>query len=136
MLEGRWFKVDGASPEALSGLRVVAPASLPQTYYDLLAYSNGGEGPLCVQPLWLSLFPAEEVVRLALAGTFRDAFPNLLVIGSNGAGEAVALDLGAPQPHPVVAFDLSNGEGAEALQPMADSFDTLLTLIGYDEELT
>lgn len=134
MLEGKWFNVEGASPEALSGLRVVSPASLPESYYALLAYSNGGEGPLCVQPLWLSLFPSEEVVRLLLAGTFRDGFPNLLVIGSNGAGEAVAFDLGASEPYPVVAFDMSNGEGAEAIQPMADSFDELLDLIGYDEE--
>ncbi len=136
MLEGRWFNVDGASPEALAGLRVVSPVSLPESYFALLAYSNGGEGPLCVQPLWLSLFPAEEVVRLHLAGTFRETHPQLLVIGSNGAGEAVAFDLGTPEPYAVVAFDMSNGDQSDNVQPMAESFDKMLELIGYDEELT
>ena len=136
MLEGRWFAVDGASAEALAALRVVSPMSLPESYFALLAFSNGGEGPLCVQPLWLSLFPAEEVVRLQLAGTFRESHPNLLVIGSNGAGEAVAFDLGTPEPYTVVAFDMSNGEQGEGVQPMAESFDRMLELIGYDEELT
>jgi len=36
----------------------------------------------------------------------------------------------------VVAFDMSHGDQAEGDQPMAESFDRMLELIGYDEELT
>lgn len=136
MLEGKWFQVGGASPEVLARLAAVSPVLLPESYFALLTFSNGGEGPLCVQPLWLSLFPAEEVVRIQLDGAFRLTHPNLFVIGSNGAGEAVAFDLGAPMPYPVVAFDMSNGDHNDSVQPMAESFDKMLDLIGYEEELT
>ncbi|MDR7376069.1 hypothetical protein J2X19_000727 [Rhodoferax ferrireducens] len=39
-----WFKMEGASAQALRILADVVTAGLPQEYLDLLAYSNGGEG--------------------------------------------------------------------------------------------
>jgi hypothetical protein len=51
MLEGRdWFAVSGATAEELLRLRAVAPPDLPQRYLDLLAFSNGGEGSLPIEP--------------------------------------------------------------------------------------
>ena len=45
-----WYKVQGASPRAIEHLKSVAPFNLPESYLSLLRYSNGGEGPLAVQP--------------------------------------------------------------------------------------
>ncbi|KAB0265146.1 SMI1/KNR4 family protein [Microvirga brassicacearum] len=98
-----------------------------------MSFSNGGEGPLSVQPLWFCLYPAEEVVEIAQAGTFREFFPNLFVIGGSGGGDAVAFDLRASEPYPLVEFDMTNIDLAESVQQIAGSFDEALALIGRDE---
>ena len=134
MLEGReWHQVEGASAAAIAQLKAIAPVRLPDSYYALLSFSNGGEGPLPVQPLWFCLYPAEEVVEIERAGTFQDFFPNLFVIGGNGGGEAVAFDLRANEPYPLVAFDMTNIDLEESIQQIAASFDAALELIGRDE---
>jgi hypothetical protein len=94
VLEDReWHGAEGASSAAVVLLNSVAPVDLPESYYSLLSFSNGGEGPLPVQPLWLSLYPAAEVVQIERDGTFREFFAKLFVISGNGGGEAVAFDL-------------------------------------------
>lgn len=66
MLQDReWRKVDGAPADAIAELKSVAPTVLPDSYFALLAFSNGGEGPLPVQPFWFQLYPAEEATRIA-----------------------------------------------------------------------
>jgi hypothetical protein len=135
MLEGReWHKVEGASERAIAELREVAPRSLPESYFSLLSFSNGGEGPLPVQPLWLCLYPAEEVVQLARQGTFEECFSGLFVIGGNGAGEAVAFDLRTAEPRPLVSFDMTNVDLPESIWHIAPSFDAALELIGRSKQ--
>jgi len=134
VLEGRdWHKVAGAPPATLAQLRTIAPVPLPESYLSLLAFSNGGEGPLPVQPLWFCLYPAEEVIEIERAGSFREFFPNLFVIGGNGGGEAIALDLRRGAPYPLVSFDMTNIDLAESIWPIALSFDAALELIGVEE---
>jgi hypothetical protein len=58
----------------------------------------------------------------------------LFVIGGNGGGEAVALDLRGTEPYPLVAFDMSNVDLSESVRTIAPSFDEALKLIGRDEE--
>lgn len=116
MLEGReWHKADGASPAALAQLRAVAPVKLPESYFSLLSFSNGGEGPLAVQPFQLCLYPAEEVVQIEQDGDFKEFFDNFLVIGGNGGGEAVVFDLRKDEPYPLVAFDMTNIDLSESV---------------------
>jgi hypothetical protein len=135
VLEGReWHKAEGASAEAVILLKSVAPADLPESYYALLSFSNGGEGPLAVQPFWLCLYPAEEVVQIERDGTFKEFFENLFVIGGNGGGEAVAFDLREGKPYPIVAFDMINTDLPESVQLIAPSFDAALELIGRDDQ--
>ena len=43
-----WRGSDGASPDALADLQNAAPVRLPARYLELLAFSDGGEGPLPV----------------------------------------------------------------------------------------
>jgi hypothetical protein len=134
VLENReWHRVDGASAAAIARLRATAPASLPESYFALLTFSNGGEGPLPVQPLWLCLYSAEEVTEIEQTGTFRESFPKLFVIGGNGGGEAVAFDMRANEPYPIIAFDMTNSDPATSIQEITGSFDAALTLIGLDK---
>lgn len=130
----KWHKVDGASADAIAALKSLAPVDLPESYYALLTFSNGGEGPLAVQPLWFQLYPAEEAAQIERDGTFRELFRGLFVIGGNGGGEAVALDLRENAPYPLVAFDMTNVDLEESLRPIAPSFDVALDLIGRDNQ--
>ena len=130
MLNGReWHKVDGATVSALAKLRDVAPVPLSESYFSLLSFSNGGEGPLPVQPLWLCLYSAEEVIHFHQQGTFKEFFDGVFVIGGNGGGEAVAFDL-TSKPYPVVSFDMTNINIDESVRPIAHNFEALLDLIG------
>ena len=128
-----WHKVDGASADAITALKSLAPVDLPESYYSLLSFSNGGEGPLAVQPLWFQLYPAEETAQIEREGTFREFFKGLFVIGGNGGGEAVAFDLRENAPYPIVAFDMTNIDLQESVRPIAPSFDAALELIGRDD---
>lgn len=133
MLEQRqWHRCDGASAEELAALIAAAPVALPESYLQLLRATNGGEGPLPVQPLWLVLYPAKEVAQIQREATFKEFFPGFFVIGGNGGGEAVAFDLRAPSSMPVVAFDMTNIDLTESVRPLAASFDGLLDLMGQD----
>ncbi|MER8885693.1 SMI1/KNR4 family protein [Mesorhizobium sp. M0904] len=135
MLEGReWRKKDGASDEAIEKLRDVGPLVLPESYVALLSFSNGGEGPLPVQPLWLALHAAEEVIEIEQQGTFKEFFPGFFVIGSNGGGEAIAFDLRTVGLYPLVAFDMTNIDLVESVWPIAPDFDAFLDLIGLSDE--
>lgn len=135
MLQGReWHKVDGASADAIAALKSVAPVALPESYYALLSFSNGGEGPLAVQPLWFCLYPAEEAAQIERDGIFREFFEGLFVIGGNGGGEALAFDLRETEPYPLVTFDMTNINLSESVRPIATSFDAAMELIGRDNK--
>ena len=51
LIHGEWHQLPGATCATLDALRAVAPRVLPDEYYQLLSVSNGGEGPLLVEPL-------------------------------------------------------------------------------------
>lgn len=130
-LEGReWRKNDGASEATIEKLGIVSPFVLPQPYLALLAFSNGGEGELPVQPWWFVLDSAEDVIETEQGGTFKEFFPEFFVIGSNGAGEAIAFDLRSSGSRPIVAFDMINTNLDESVLPIAPDFDAFVEMIG------
>ncbi len=134
MLEGRdWHKVEGASLAEIEQFKAALPIALPESYFSLLSHTNGGEGPLLVQPFWFCLYPVEEVIDIQQAGTFQEFFPNFLVIGGNGSGEAIAFDLRRDAPYPLVAFDMINTNLDGSVVQIAGSFDAALELIGINE---
>ena len=124
-----WHGASGASASVLEKLDSVSPFSLPESYLSFLSRFNGGQGPISVQPCWLCLYPAEEVAKIELDGTYHEFFPGCLTIGSNGGGEAIALNLDENGKARVVYFDTTNINVAESLRPLASSFDELITLI-------
>lgn len=125
-----WHKAEGAGEVTLAQLRQIAPAGIPESYFSLLTFSNGGEGPLQVQPLWFQLNTAEEAIRAELEGDYREFFPGLFVIGSNGGGEAIAFDTRGGEPYPLVMFDMTNVDLGESIRPIAADFESMIELIG------
>ena len=135
MLEGRdWYAVAGASPDAIQELRNVAPRELPESYVALLSFSDGGEGPLPVQPCNLVLDPTQEVIsRIANRNYGQPDFDGFLIFGGNGGGEYLALDMRQGTPWPVVSIDMV--AGPSSAEQVADDFDSFIGLIGFGRSM-
>src|SRR5580765_7016307 len=93
-----WSSTSGASVEALESLAASVDVELPSAYIELLAFSNGGEGPLQVSPYNFCLDSAETAVNLKIGKTYEKDFPGFFVFGGNGGGEYIALDLRGSKP--------------------------------------
>ena len=120
--------MDGASAQATDALRAAAPRELPESYLALLSFTDGGEGPLPVNPFNLCLDPAREVIASLTNG--QSQFDGFLVFGGNGGGEYLAFDTRQEAPWPVVTIDMVAGPtGAEVV---AADFDTFIDLIGVE----
>ncbi|WP_157039140.1 SMI1/KNR4 family protein [Pseudovibrio sp. JE062] len=133
MLENKkWNKNHAASTAKLIKLVSVSPFPLPASYLDFLSKSDGGEGPLAVQPCWLILFPAEEVADIEESATYHEFFPGHVVIGSNGGGVAIALTSDAERKTTVIAFDTTNIDLKESVVLLAPTFEALLAMLEDD----
>jgi len=133
MLDGRaWYRVAGATAEDLARLQAVAP-SLPARYLDLLAFSNGGEGPLAIPPYNLCLDPALTVAQGISSRNYgQPDFEGFLVFGSTGGGEYLAFDTRAATPWPITTIDMvAGGASAEVIAP---DFDAFYDRIGIEAE--
>lgn len=132
MLEGReWVGASGATLEDLARLRLVAPANLPQRYFEFLAFSDGGEGPLAISPYNLCLDSASTVATTIASRNHGQAdLKDFLIIGGSGGGEYIAFDLRGGVPWPVLSIDMvAGGDSAELI---AVDFDTFLEQIGRE----
>jgi hypothetical protein len=129
----KWFKFPGASREALEALRAGAGVELPREYFDLLAFSNGGEGPLDVMPLNFCLDSAEDALKYKSEKARVEHFPGFFIFGSSGGGDYIAFDLrgGAP-PWPVVSIDMTNVNLDESVRPVAPDFGSFLAHVGLE----
>jgi hypothetical protein len=125
-----WRRVPGASVNDLDRLRRASPVQLPEEYLALLAESDGGEGPLPVQPLWFQLDPAKVTASAIEGGAHEEFFRGFVVIGSNGGGEFVALDVRASPPWQVVAIDMTNIDLVESVRAIAPEFASFLQFLG------
>lgn len=134
MLEDRECRrTEPAADGAIEALERIAPIELPEELLQLLRYSNGGEGPIPVQPWWFVLDSAEQIAATARLGTLTEFFPSLFVFGGNGGGEAFALDWRDPEISPVVCFDMTNIDLEESIMLVAPDFSAFVTLLGRDE---
>ena len=127
-----WHGNPGASEEAIALLVAAAPVRLPKGYLALLSESDGGEGPLPVQPFKIVLNSASEVVKDYQDGTFEEFFPGLFVVGSNGAGQGIAFDTNHGDPGPIVYFDMTNIDLSESIVLLVKDFDLLMGMIGLE----
>lgn len=122
-----WYSFPGATQREIVALRNRCPPGLPDAYFKLLAFSNGGEGPLPVAPFNFVLDSTTQVLDEVW---MRDnGLEGLFAFGGTGGGELVALDMRAGQaPWPVVSVDMIAGLSSLCL--IATDFDAFLELIG------
>lgn len=134
MFEGReWYRLPGAAPETLEKLKAAAPAGLPANYFELLSFSDGGEGPLPVSPLNFCLESAKFALERLQSDNFGvPEFNSVFVFGGNGGGEYLAFDLRQDRPWPIVYIDLV--AGLESAEFVAPNFDSFLAMVGLEEE--
>lgn len=129
ILNSNWIGNAGASVEALNALRAAAPRDLPFEYYQLLRYSNGGEGPL-PDPLYnFCLDPAETASDASQIALFEEITSGLFVFGGDGGGQLFAFDLRGAAPWPIVTFDGVEPRGS--MFTAAASFAEFAKLIGW-----
>ncbi|MCY1412257.1 hypothetical protein D9M71_276570 [compost metagenome] len=130
-IHGEWYQVPGATCAALASLRTIAPREPPDEYYQLLSHSNGGEGPLPVEPQYFVLYLAEDAASPEQLSLYQQMAPGMFVIGDNGGGEIFAFDLRSDSaPWPVVCFDPIDPKGSILL--IAESFKAFVALVGRE----
>ena len=129
MNDKNWQTASGATISRLEELVSIAPFTLPESYISFLSKFDGGQWCLNVEPYWLCLDSAKEVIKTEQDGIFHESFSDFFVIGSNGAGEAIAFKIKAKGEAQVIYFDMSNIDITESVQPLASSFDELIKLI-------
>lgn len=127
-----WASVPGADDDTLKRLMTSSAVELPSEYLAFLRHSNGGEGPLAAQPYYVQIDPADEVAAGLEQRRHDEFFPGFVMIGSNGGGEYIALDVRGSAPWPVVAIDMTNCDIAESVRPIASSFAAFSDLIGKE----
>lgn len=132
MFEGRdWFAVPAAPQELLDKLKQVAPVELPASYYQLLAFSDGGEGPLPVNPFNLCLDASNQVTEAIRTKNYgQPDLADFVVFGGSGGGEILAFDLRGVAPWPIVTIDMV--VGAASAEQVAPDFDAFMELIGRE----
>jgi hypothetical protein len=112
-----------------------SPIELPSEYLSFLAHSNGGEGPLALQPYYFQIYSADDVARALEDRRHEEFFPGFVIMGSNGGGEYVGLDVRGSPPWPVVALDMTNIDLDESVLVIAPSFAAFIDLVGKEADV-
>ncbi len=129
MPDGTWRPESPATDSALQALQDEVGVQLPDAYLDQLATSNGGEGDLGVDPGWLQLWPAGQVLSSNVECGVAEELPWLFGFGTSGGGDLLAFDTRAGTPYPVVAVPFIPMEEDSVVQ-VADSFAAFREHIG------
>ena len=123
--EGKWSAYPPAPPGAIDNVVNQSGLSLPAEYMELLREFNGGDGFLDVQPCYLRVWTAEEVVGKNLDYQMPEYVPGFFGFGDTGGDSFLAFDTRGPQPWRVVSIPFVPMEEASA-SLVASSFAELL----------
>ncbi len=124
-----WRPEAPASEKSLKRLAEQVSFPLPEAYLSQLRSSNGGEGDLAIDPGWISLWRAEDVISLNSGYCVPEFVPGLWGFGSNGGGELLAFDLRGAEPYPIVRVPFIPMELSEAVR-ISDSFEDFRRHVG------
>ncbi|MFI5460006.1 MAG: SMI1/KNR4 family protein [Isosphaerales bacterium] len=127
-LDGWQVRRRPASSDALASLAALAPKGLPSDYLDLLAFGNGGEGNLGVQPGWFQLWRAEDVVESNKGYQVEVFLPGFFGFGSNGGVELLAFDTRDGVPWAIVMVPFIPMEADHAVVISKDFADFIRAL--------
>jgi len=125
-----WDPKPPATEDAIRLVQQAAPQGLPPEYFQLLRYSNGGEGSLALPPLYFMLYSAEDSAEFNTDPRYSNLWPGQFTFGSNGGLERIAFDIGKPTPWPVIMFDPI--AGMESSVVIAKDMATFILAIGLD----
>lgn len=129
-----WWGNTPADPAIIKKLKLDTNNTLPEDYFSFFEYSNGGEGPLLIEPGWFCLWPAEEVIILNLDYGVDKWLPGFVGFGSNGGGELFAFDTRSPQALKVYMIPFGDLDEVSAIL-VADNFVSLIGAIGKEQLL-
>lgn len=132
MLEGRkWFAKAPATIDELSEIRSAFPASMPSAYFNLLAETNGGEGPLPVNPYNFCLDPVVTALDAFRSRNYdRADLDGFLIFGGDGSRELIAIDMRSGLPGAVVTIDMV--AGPESAEVVATNFEEFVSIVGVE----
>lgn len=89
-LLGNFNRNEPTTVSLIQQFEVQSGILLPKDYADFLCWANGGEG--FIGSAYLILWRLEDLLNLNLSYQVREYAPGLLLFGSDGGGEAFALD--------------------------------------------
>jgi hypothetical protein len=130
---GDWEAAPAPDAGLVEALAAGSPFPLPPDYLAFLRESNGGEGELRVQPWWLVLWQAEDVLQYNRNYEVARNAPGFFAFGSSGGGEMFAFDVRTGRLSDIVAIPFIPMDPAEALS-VAEDFTALLALRGESGE--
>jgi len=96
-----WTRQSPADDLTLRALADSCDFPLPVEYLSFLRCSNGGEGPMCLEPWWFQIWPAEEVLQFNRGYCVDKFLPGYFGIGSSGGGEMFVIRKPAGSPCPI-----------------------------------
>lgn len=132
--DAEWMGNAPAPQSDLDRLRRIEGIDLPEDYLRFLGFSDGGEGPLGIEPGCVVIDPAASAASQNEEKVFEEFFPGFFFFGGNGAGELLAFDLRGSKPWPIVMIDMTNIDLDESVVQVADDFSAFLEQIGYEME--
>lgn len=118
-----------ADQGAVAALSAALGDELPEEYLALLRLSNGGEGPLGVEPGWFQFWPAEKVLDSNRDFQINEYLPGLFGFGSNGGGELLAFDTRQGTPWTVVMAPFIGMDENDVVE-IAKDFEEFLRTTG------
>jgi hypothetical protein len=122
-----------AKSGAIERLRMWTPFALPADYFELLRVTDGGEGPLAIDPGWFQLWRTEEIPEHYRGYATAEYFPEYLGFGSSGGGVMLAFKEGAGAK--VFGIDFCNSDPND-IWVIADDFQTFVSSMGDKAQQT
>jgi hypothetical protein len=135
MSSGIWQAAPPATELALGHLQTEAGVRLPADYLSFLAATNGGEGDLGIEPGWLQIWPADEVLAHNVGYQVSERLPGSFAFGTNGGGELLVFDTSGAEPFSVLMVPFIPMQVDHAIR-IADSFAKLRAHFGVRFETT
>jgi len=124
--EGWTYRRPPADPIAIAALSDASLVELPEAYVSLLRLSNGGGGPLSLEPGWFEFWPVQDVLPLNHGYGVREFAPGLFGFASNGGGELLAFDMRRGPPWRIVMVPFIGMKEADIIGIAADFSDFLM----------